>query len=299
MCLSQAQYQPFSTYLRDVQADGMTEAWRLKMMTWFNQLAETCSLSEETLSVATNYLDRYLSAESCCSQRFQLASVAAIFLASKVEEARPFRTTDFEKLSDGAFTPVHVRFMELELLCALKWRLHPPTVQSFVHLLCVLVDNSVNEEAIVDTALRFARQSRLSVEFLKYPPSMIAVASILCALKSLGVDMCVVAEWMHTVRECNLSYAHRPDASDLVTRCGIMLIHVDRQINGGDASHWGYDEELENLTRYTTADRPSRDWRMQATSPTDVMAVDAVVVDEENSSAVVDLSPGCAPTTCY
>lgn len=288
----------------------MTEAWRLKMTSWFDQLAESCELSQETLSIATNYLDRYLSVESCCSQRFQLASVAAIFLASKVEESRPFKTTDFETLSDGAFTPVHVRFMELELLCTLRWRLHPPTVQSFIHLLCVLVDDSMDQDAVADAALRFAQQSRPRIQFVQYPPSMIAVASILCALKTLDVDACIVADWMNTVNECcEFCYSSLPRASDLVTRCGLMLIHIDRQLNGD--TNFAYreeDRELEQLTHY--AMNRSRDWRKHSSSPTDVMAVDdddacaappprAAAAATTSSDHVVDACGSSAPTWCY
>ena len=49
--------------------------------------------------MATNYLDRYLSRRSCGNVSFQLASIASIFLASKIEETRPFRTSDFVALS--------------------------------------------------------------------------------------------------------------------------------------------------------------------------------------------------------
>ncbi|KAK7231918.1 cyclin D1/2/4 [Aureococcus anophagefferens] len=127
---SEALYAPRSDYIDAVQVDGMKEAWRTKIMAWFDQargprvaqrgvsrgrparaqLGESFKLKPETLSFATNYLDRYLSR--------RLASIASIFLASKIEETRPFRTSDFVTLSDGLFSGSDLRLMELELLAA-------------------------------------------------------------------------------------------------------------------------------------------------------------------------------------
>ena len=47
-------------------------------------------MRSETVAIATNYLDRYLSRRSCESVDLQLAATASIFLASKVEEQRHF-----------------------------------------------------------------------------------------------------------------------------------------------------------------------------------------------------------------
>ena len=108
----------------------MSPQWRPKIMAWFDQLGDSFQLKAETLAMATNYLDRYLSRRSCGNVSFQLASIASIFLASKIEETRPFRTSDFVTLSDGLFTASDLRLMELELLCTLKWHLNPPTVHA-------------------------------------------------------------------------------------------------------------------------------------------------------------------------
>ena len=119
----------------------MSPQWRPKIMAWFDQLGDSFQLKAETLAMATNYLDRYLSRRSCGNVSFQLASIASIFLASKIEETRPFRTSDFVTLSDGLFTASDLRLMELELLCTLKWHLNPPTVHAAAHLLAGLLED--------------------------------------------------------------------------------------------------------------------------------------------------------------
>jgi len=287
-------YMPRPDYIRDVQRDGMTEKWRHKITVWFDQLAESFKMSTETLSVAANYLDRYLSVESCGSLKFQLASVASIFLASKVEEARPFKTADFVTLSDGIFTAADLRLMELELLCTLKWHLHPPTFHTFLNLLLVLFrDGAVDVETVADRALRYAETTRVHAAFVKYPPSLVAVASIICALKELGAAPEVVAAWMHRVTACNLSYARKADAALTVTECGLKLIELDGGLVGGapvlalapPATPEACDAEVEHATASSVAstdggpggsagsDEASR---QQAGTPTDVMDIEQI-----------------------
>ena len=91
-CPPQALYAPRSDYIDAVQRDGMSEAWRTKIMAWFGQvrspraprpparrgrpfeppqLGDSFKLKRETLSSATNYLDRYLSRRSCGNVNFQ------------------------------------------------------------------------------------------------------------------------------------------------------------------------------------------------------------------------------------
>lgn len=261
----EALYEPRPDYITEVQQDGMNETWREKIVTWFNQLGENFMMSSETLSVATNYLDRYLSLKSVGSVNFQLVSIASIFLASKVEEPKPFRTSDFVAMSDKIFSASDLRLMELELLCTLKWHLHPPTVTEFVHLLLLIFDDdddddgeqcvsssrqylnmepSERQQQIAEHALRYADLTRIDSDFLKYPTSMIAVASVICALKQVGVPMTVVSNWMSRVQGCKLSYIERPDAAAAITACGLKLIGLD----GGDYSMFtqACDAEVES-----------------------------------------------------
>jgi len=276
---TEALYQPRPTYITDVQTDGMTKAWRHKITVWFDQLAESFKMSTETLSIAINYLDRYLSCESCGSLKFQLASVASIFLASKVEEARPFKTVDFVTLSDGVFSAADLRLMELELLCTLKWHLHPPTFHTFINLLLVLFEKDVDSELVGEQAFRFAERTRLDAGFIKYPPSMIAVASIICALKKLDVSQAVVTKWMQRVYECNLSYTRQPDAARAVTECGVKLIQLDGQQAALLNSSMACDAEVEHATsasKTAVTDGATEEERKQAGSPTDVMDIEQI-----------------------
>ncbi|KAK7242866.1 cyclin-A,F-box protein 1 [Aureococcus anophagefferens] len=181
-------------YMTTVQRHGMTADWRTKIYTWYGQLTESFALSETCWECALNFLDRYLCAtprvKSCTGVNFQLLSVACLFLATKVEEPRPITTADFVALSEGVFAAEDVRLMELDLLCTLEWKIHPPTVAAFCELLAALVGGRAaapRAAAIAATARGLGRRALADPAFLAYPPSMVAVNATICAMKQHGL----------------------------------------------------------------------------------------------------------------
>lgn len=191
-------------------------------------------------------------------------------------------------LSDGRFSLADLKSMELDLLVVLRWHLHPPTFHAFIALLLEFLDASLDRGLVEDYAFRLAEQTRKHYDFVKYPPSMIAVASILCALKLLQVEAHCVTQFMRRVHECNFRYTHRADAAAVVTECGLKLI----QLNGRHASllcsSVACDAEVESATaasedvaamdvRGAAASKAVSDKeRKQAGTPTDVMDIDEI-----------------------
>ena len=194
--------------------------------------------------------------------------------------ANPFFKADFVTLSDGIFSAADLRLMELELLCTLKWHLNPPTFHTFINLLTVLFDEGdIDLELLASRSLRFAESTRLHVDFIKYPPSMIAVASIICALKQLDVRADVVTKWMHLVNQCHLTYAQRPDATKQVTECGRKLIDLVALSGGGLDSSMSCDAEVESAndgSKNSNQKGLDPDRRKQAGTPTDVMDIEQI-----------------------
>lgn len=275
LLLLQAAYQPKASYLSDVQVDSMTEFWRRKITFWFEQIGGSFGLHSETLSTAVNLLDRYLSVESVDSRRFQLASLGALFIAVKTQETQPIKMADLVSLSSDAFTAADLASIELDIMTRLKWKLHPPTFHTFVNLLLVLLEDSVDVAGVEAYALHFAEPTRLHAEFIKYPPSLIAVSSILCALKSLAAEN-TVHKWLSRVQSCRLSYASLPDASALVFECGTKLIDLDRE-RMALLNVAACDAEVESATsRSTPVVEMSEAGREQSSTPTDVTEIDAI-----------------------
>ena len=192
--------------------------------------------------------------------------MACLFLATKVEEPRPITTADFVALSEGVFAAEDVRLMELDLLCTLEWKIHPPTVAAFCELLAALVDGGAAapapRAAIAATARGLGRRALADPAFLAYPPSMVAVNATICAMKQHGLGPSDVDAWMARVRRCALSYAARGDAARRVVDCGARLFRL--ACPDADA-----DAEVAASTRRTPKARGAGDDRR---SPDDVTA---------------------------
>ena len=192
--------------------------------------------------------------------------MACLFLATKVEEPRPITTSDFVALSEGVFAAEDVRLMELDLLCTLGWKIHPPTVAAFCELLAALVDGRAaapaTRAAIAATARGLGRRALADAAFLAYPPSMVAVNATICAMKRHGLGPSDVDAWMARVRRCALSYAARGDAARRVVDCGARLFRL--ACPDADA-----DAEVAASTRRTPKARGAGDDRR---SPDDVTA---------------------------
>ena len=72
----------------------------------------------ETLYMAVNYVDRYLSRQSSATRKseLQLIGISALFFAAKLEEIYPPKLAEFASVTDSACTETEMREMELIML---------------------------------------------------------------------------------------------------------------------------------------------------------------------------------------
>ena len=72
----------------------------------------------ETLYMAVNYVDRYLSRQSSATRKseLQLIGISALFFAAKLEEIYPPKLAEFAYVTDSACTETEMREMELMML---------------------------------------------------------------------------------------------------------------------------------------------------------------------------------------
>ncbi|KAM6178617.1 cyclin-A1 [Rhynchocyon petersi] len=186
--LSVAEYaEDIHRYLRDVEVQhrprvhyikkqpDITEHMRAILVDWLVEVAEEYKLREETLYLAVNFLDRFLSCMSVLRGKLQLVGTAAILLASKYEEIYPPEVDEFVYITDDTYTKRQLLRMEQLLLKVLSFDLTVPTTNQF------LLQYLRREEMCHRTqnlAKYMAELSLLDTDpFLKYLPSLIAAAA--------------------------------------------------------------------------------------------------------------------------
>lgn len=166
---------------------------RSKMAEWCFQVVDFCKFNRETVSIAMNYLDRFLmTAPDAILNRktFQLAAMTCLYTAIKVHEPEAMEPQVIASLSRGAYTEDEVTAMERRIVMAIQWRMNPPTAMAFVHHFMTFCGNGtpasnadILELAKFQTELAAANYNLICA----VPASTIAFAALSNALQQCTV----------------------------------------------------------------------------------------------------------------
>ncbi|KAM8909984.1 cyclin-A2 [Spinachia spinachia] len=175
------------TYLRDMEVKtrpkagymkkqpDITNSMRAILVDWLVEVGEEYKLQNETLYLAVNYIDRFLSSMSVLRGKLQLVGTAAMLLASKFEEIYPPEVAEFVYITDDTYTKKQVLRMEHLVLKVLSFDLAAPTITQF--LTHYFLNHSVNKR-VESLAMYLGELSLVDSEpFLKYLPSHAAAAA--------------------------------------------------------------------------------------------------------------------------
>ncbi|XP_062483592.1 cyclin-A2 isoform X2 [Pezoporus occidentalis] len=110
----------------------ITNNMRAILVDWLVEVGEEYKLQNETLHLAVNYIDRFLSSMSVLRGKLQLVGTAAMLLASKFEEIYPPEVAEFVYITDDTYTKKQVLRMEHLILKVLSFDLAAPTINQFL-----------------------------------------------------------------------------------------------------------------------------------------------------------------------
>lgn len=110
----------------------LNENMRAKLIDWLIAMSDKFNLLSETLFLAANIVDRYLDHERIQKSRLPLVGVAAILIASKVEEYYPPSLHDFSRASEKIYMKEEVLKMEMSIFKQLKYDISGATVFRFI-----------------------------------------------------------------------------------------------------------------------------------------------------------------------
>ena len=110
----ETQNRPKSSYMKKQQ--DITSSMRSILIDWLVEVTEEYKLNVETLYLAVNYTDRFLSQMSVLRGKLQLVGTASMYIASKYEEISPPDVSEFVFITDDTYTKKQVLRMEHLLL---------------------------------------------------------------------------------------------------------------------------------------------------------------------------------------
>ncbi len=107
----------------------ITLSARLLLIEWLVEMVEHEGLDMETLDLALNIMDRFLSKQSQEIKKFQLLGLVCLYIAAKMEgdHDTPALVKDLIHMTEDSFTIDQAFALELEVLRQLEFRLTAPT----------------------------------------------------------------------------------------------------------------------------------------------------------------------------
>lgn len=170
---------------------------RFVMAKWCNEIADFCNYKRETVAVAMNCLDRFMSTPSgqeilLDRNLYQLSAMTALYSSVKIHEQEAMDPKLVSSLSRGVHSPQAVEAMEYRMLSAIQWRVNPPTAMSFVRMMMDLVPEDMLDASEREMIIELTRfQIEMSIneyQLCRFHSSTVAFAGILNAIESISED---------------------------------------------------------------------------------------------------------------
>ncbi|XP_037603789.1 cyclin-A1 isoform X1 [Sebastes umbrosus] len=166
----------------------ITNGMRVILVDWLVEVVEEYKLRSETLHLAVNYLDRFLSGTAFVKRgKLQLVGTAALMIAAKYEEISPPELNEFVYTTDSTYSKKQLVRMEHVFLRVLAFKMAAPTTNQFlrlfmsVHSVCTSTEN---------LALYVAELSLLEIDpFLRYTPSIVAAGAYCLAIYTVNKSL--------------------------------------------------------------------------------------------------------------
>lgn len=154
--------------------------WKMRgiLVDWLLEVHTRFRLLPETLFLAVNIIDRFLSCKVVQLDRLQLVGVTAMFIASKVEEVLSPHVTNFRHVADDGFTEEEILQAEKFVLQALDYCLSYPNPLNFLRRISKADNYDVQTRTLGKYLLEI---SCLDHRFIAYPPSQVAAAAMYLA----------------------------------------------------------------------------------------------------------------------
>ena len=154
--------------------------WKMRgiLVDWLIEVHTRFHLLPETLFLAVNIIDRFLSNKVVPLERLQLVGVTAMFIASKYEEVLSPHVANFRHVADDGFTEEEILSAERYVLAALNYDLSYPNPMNFLRRISKADNYDIQTRTLGKYLLEI---SLLDNRFMDHLPSHIAAAAMYLA----------------------------------------------------------------------------------------------------------------------
>ncbi|KAJ5086635.1 hypothetical protein NUU61_007942 [Penicillium alfredii] len=154
--------------------------WKMRgiLVDWLIEVHTRFRLLPETLFLAVNIIDRFLSAEVVALDRLQLVGVTAMFIASKYEEVLSPHVANFSHVADETFSDKEILDAERHVLATLEYNMSFPNPMNFLRR----ISKADNYDIQTRTLGKYLMEiSLLDHRFMEFHQSHISAAAMYLA----------------------------------------------------------------------------------------------------------------------
>jgi G2/mitotic-specific cyclin-B, other len=161
---------------------NINEKMRAILIDWLVEVHHKFKLSEETLFLTVNILDRYLEKTQVDRENLQLVGISSMLIACKYEEIYPPEIKEFIYVTDNAYIQDQVLEAENSILRCLNFNLTTPSSFRFLQRYSRVCEF---DEYAFNLSRYIIELSLTEYKLIKYKPSNIAAAAIALTQKIL------------------------------------------------------------------------------------------------------------------
>ncbi|KAL2873284.1 G2/mitotic-specific cyclin [Colletotrichum sp. CLE4] len=177
-------------YLKDLECNSIPNPnymehqddleWKTRgiLVDWLIEVHTRFHLLPETLFLAINVIDRFLSEKVVQLDRLQLVGITAMFIASKYEEVLSPHVANFRHVADDGFSEAEILSAERFVLGTLNYDLSYPNPMNFLRR----ISKADNYDIQCRTIGKYLMEiSLLDHRFMAYRPSHVAAGAMYLA----------------------------------------------------------------------------------------------------------------------
>lgn len=158
--------------------DSQTEIdWNMRgiVMDWLIEVHSKFRLLPETLFIATNLIDRFLSIRVVSVQKLQLVGITSLFVAAKYEEVICPSIAHFINMADGGYDVTEMLKAERYLLSTLDFDLSFPNPLHFLRRISKADGYDIQTRTVSKFLIEIGCLER---KLLAFAPSLLAAAAM-------------------------------------------------------------------------------------------------------------------------
>lgn len=163
-------FYPYGDYMKIAQKD-INDKMRVILFDWLVDVHLKWRLRPDTLFITFNIIDRFLGLKETPRDELQCVGVASLLIACKYEEIYFPDISDFQEITDNAFSKQEILKKEIEILAYLKYDLTFPTSLRFFEVFNVYLKLEGKDKSAILFLLELCT---FEYSMLKYKPSLVA-----------------------------------------------------------------------------------------------------------------------------